>query len=131
MIRHFITSWYLNVWKVKTWLSQEKKSFDNIADTTFKACVRYFSFFSPNDSHWLITENAFLFHLKRSFHLHDIQIFVFQSSPLFFPVSHWYRWWWKIYDVSNCLNKNLITHSVWYLEREKRCNTELCQLIGY
>ena len=26
----------------------------------------------------------------------------------------------KVYDVINCLNKNLITHFVWYLEEKKR-----------
>ena len=30
----------------------------------------------------------------------------------------------KVYDVINCLNKNLITHFVWYLEEEIRCGTE-------
>ena len=46
----------------------------------------------------------------------------------FFPVSHWFRGWLKInlkvYDIINCLYKNLITHFVWYLEREKRCGIE-------
>ena len=41
----------------------------------------------------------------------DIQIFVFPSSPLFLPVSHCFRAWSKInlkvYDIINCLNKNL------------------------
>ena len=30
----------------------------------------------------------------------------------------------KVYDVINCLNKNLITHFVWYLEKEKRYEIE-------
>ena len=30
----------------------------------------------------------------------------------------------KFYDVINCLNMNLITHFVWYLEKEIRCDTE-------
>ena len=67
---------------------------------------------------------CFLFHLKSSFRSRDIQIFIFPSSPQFFPVSHWLRGWFKInfevYDVSICLNKNLITHFAWYLEKEKR-----------
>ena len=65
----------------------------------------------------------FLFHLKNFFHSQDIQNFVFPSSPLFLPVSNCFRDWSKInlkvYDVINCLNKNLITHFVWYLEKEK------------
>ena len=66
----------------------------------------------------------FLVHLKSFFHSRDIQIFVFPSSPLSLPVSHCLRTWYKInlkvYDAINCLNKNLITHFVWYLKKEKR-----------
>ena len=70
----------------------------------------------------------FLFHLKSSFHSWNIQIFVFPSSPYFVPVSHCF-WGWskinlKVYNVTNCLNKNLITHLVWYLEREWRYDIE-------
>ena len=61
---------------------------------------------------------------KSSFRCRDIQIFVFSPSPLFLPVSHCLRAWSKInlkvYDAINCLNKNLITHFVWYLEKERR-----------
>ena len=56
-------------------------------------------------------------------------IFVF---PSFSPVSHCFRGWSKInlkvYDVINCLNKNLITHFVWYLEKEKRYDTEILSI---
>ena len=73
-------------------------------------------------------EKCFLFHLKTSFRSRDIQIFVFPPSPLFLPVSHCLRAWSKInlkvYDVINCLNKNLITHFVWYLEKEIRFDIE-------
>ena len=52
-------------------------------------------------------------------------IFLF---PSFFPVSHCFRGWskknLKIYDVINCLSKNLITHFVWYLEKEIRFDIE-------
>ena len=51
-------------------------------------------------------------------------IFIF---PFFFPVSHCFKGWskknLKIY-VINCLNKNLITNFVWYLEKEIRCDIE-------
>ena len=30
----------------------------------------------------------------------------------------------KIYDVISCLNKNLITHFVWYLQKQKRYDIE-------
>ena len=74
-------------------------------------------------------EKSFLFHLKSSFRSRDIQIFVFLSSPLFLPVSHCFRDWSKIdlkvCDVISCLNKNLITHFVWYLKKEKRFDNEI------
>ena len=70
-----------------------------------------------------------LFHLKSSFRSWDIQIFVFSSSPLFFPVSHCFRGWFKknvkVCDVIICLNKDLITHFVWYFEKEIRCYIEI------
>ena len=63
------------------------------------------------------------FHLKSSFRSQDIQIFVFLSSPLISPVGHCLRGWSKInlkvYGFINCLNKNLTTHFVWYLGKEK------------
>ena len=66
-------------------------------------------------------EKCFLFHLKCPFHSWGLQIFVFLSS--FLPVNHFFRGWSKINlkvcDVINCLNKNLITNFVWYLEKEK------------
>ena len=82
-----------------------------------------------------------LFHLKNSFRSRDVQISVFQSfllplppPPFPFPVSHYLRGWstinLKVYDVSNCLNKNL-THFAWCLAKEKRYDIELCQLIEY
>ena len=72
---------------------------------------------------------SFLLHLKSSFRSLDVQIFVFPSSLLFFPVSHCFGDWSKInlkvYDVINCINKNLITHFVCYLEKEKSYDIEI------
>ena len=68
-------------------------------------------------------EKCFLFHLKSSFCSRYIQIFVFPTSLQFFPVNHCLRWWFKInlkvYNVSNCLNKNLI-HILFDISREKK-----------
>ena len=73
-------------------------------------------------------ERCFLFHLSISFSSRDIQVFMFPSSPLFLPVSHCFRGWskknLKVYEVINCLNKNLITYYIWYLEKEIRCDIE-------
>ena len=97
----------------------------------FKVCVRYFSsnfYFSPNDSPLKNYEKCFLFLLKSCFRSQDIQIFVIPSSPLFPPVSHCLRGWskidFKVYDIIDCLNKNLTTHFVWYLEKEERYKIE-------
>ena len=97
----------------------------------FNVCVCYFSsnfYFSPNDSPLKNYEKCFLFLLKSSFRSQDIQIFVIPSSPLFPPVNHCLRGWskinFKVYDVINCLNKNLTTHFVWYLEKEERYKIE-------
>ena len=63
-----------------------------------------------------------------SFRSWYIQIFVFPSSPLFLSIRYCFRCCLKInvkvYDVINCLNKNLITYFVWYLEKEKRYDIE-------
>ena len=37
----------------------------------------------------------------------------------------------EVYEVSNCLNKKLITHFICYLEKEKRYDIKLFQLIEY
>ena len=94
-----------------------------------KACVRYFVsnfYFTPEDSAFKTMNNFFLFYLKSSFRSLDIQIFVFPSSNLFAPVSHCFSCWSKInleiYDVINCLKKNLTTYFFfffWYLEKKK------------
>ena len=69
-------------------------------------------------------EKCFLFHLKSQIRSRGIQIFLFPSSPLFLTVSHCFRGWskrnFKVHDIINCLNKNLITHFLWYHEKEKR-----------
>ena len=79
-------------------------------------------------------EKCFLFHLKSSFHSKDIQIFVFLSFSLFLPVGHCFGGWLKINfevnDVINCLNKNSITHFVWYLEKEKSYDIETLSIGG-
>ena len=78
-------------------------------------------------------EKCFLFHLRSSFHSRDIQIFVFLSF-LFLPVGHCFTGWSKIslkvHDIINCLNKNSITHFVWYLEKEKWCDIETLSIDG-
>ena len=91
-----------------------------IADISLLLFIKFLFF-----TKWQLFKNyekCCLFHLKSSFCSQDIQFFVFSSSSLFFPVSHCFRGWFKrnlkIYDVINCLNKNFITHFVWYLEKE-------------
>ena len=65
---------------------------------------------------------------KKLFSFSRYSNFCISIFPLFLPVSHCFRGWMKInvkfYDVINCLNKNLITHFVWYLEKETRYDIE-------
>ena len=70
-----------------------------------------------------------IFYLKacvRSFI--PVSAFVFLSFSLFLLVSHCFRALSKInlkvYDVISCLNKNLITYFVWYLEKKERYDIE-------
>ena len=73
-------------------------------------------------------KKCLLFHLKSSFCSQDIQNFVFLSFPLFFSVGCCFRGRSKInlkvYDIINCLNKNLITNFVWYHQKEERYDIE-------
>ena len=95
-----------------------------------KACVRYFLsnfYFSPNDSPSNTMKNVFYFTLKAlSFSRYsNFCVFVL---PSFFPVSHCFKGWFKknfkIDDVIICVNKNLITHFVRYVEKETRFDIE-------
>ena len=67
---------------------------------------------------FILSKNLFSF-------LRNFCILVFSS---FFPVTHCFRGCskknLKIYDVINCLIKNLITNFVWYLEKEIRCDSD-------
>ena len=58
-----------------------------------------------------------------SFHLKSFCIFVF---PSLFPCQHL-----KVCDVIMCLNKNLITCFVWYLEKETRRDIETLSMNEY
>ena len=91
-----------------------------------KAYVYYFVSIFINtlyDSALESYKKFFLFHLTGSFFSRYIQIFVFPSSPLFLSVSHFFKRWSKInlkvYNVINCLNKNLIRDFVWYQKEER------------
>ena len=72
---------------------------------------------------------------KKLFSFSRYSIFYVFVFPSFFSVSHCFRGWsekkLKVYDVINCLNNNLMTHFVWYIEKEMRCDIKLCLLIEY
>ena len=74
----------------------------------------------------------YFFILSKNLFVQDIQIVVFLPSPIFFPVSHYFRGSMRknlqVYDVFNCLHRNLITYFVWYLEKEIRCDIETLSL---
>ena len=84
-------------------------------------------------SHHIITLQKlwkmFLFHLKTFFQSQYIQIVVFPSSACFLSPSHRFRGCskisFKVYDAINCLNKNFITHFVWYYEKEEKYDIKI------
>ena len=95
-----------------------------------KACVCYF--LSLYIFHQMIALQKlwkmFFIWSKKLFSFSRYSNFCIFVFPSFFPVSHCLRAWskknLKIHDVISCLNKNLITHFVWYLEKEIRCDIE-------
>ena len=111
--------------RVKSFTEWNPLMGDTFLNEGLKACAHYFFskfYFSLNNSPSKTIENAKI--LKRSFCYRDVQIFAFSSPPLFPLISYCFRDFskmnLKVYDVINCSNKNLITHFVWYLEKEKR-----------
>ena len=102
-----------------------------------KACVRYFYQIFIFFTKWQPFKNYekyFLFHQKSSFRSWDNQIFLFRPSLFFSLSAIAFRRWSKInlivYDAIMCLNKNSITHFLWYLEKEKRYDTETLSIDG-
>ena len=112
-------------------IKQNHQLAEELHKPIIKACVHYFLsnlYFSPNDRPSKTMKNVFYFIWKALFVL-EIFKFLYICFPLFFfPVSHCFRNWFKkklkVYDVINCPNKNLMTHYVWYLEKEIKCDIE-------
>ena len=112
---------------METWINMLPQS-NQQNDDSFKACICYFLsnfYISLNDSPSKSMKNV-LFHLKSSFRLYShFWIFIF---PFFVPVSHYFRSWLrknlKVYHNIYCLNKNLITHFVWYPEKKIKYDIE-------
>ena len=96
----------------------------------FSSNLFFFTKWQPFKSY----EKCFLFCLRSSFCSWDIQFFVFLYFPLFLPVGNCFRRWsnirLKVHDVINYLNKNSITHLVWYLGKEKRYYNETLSIDG-
>ena len=88
---------------------------------TFKSCAHYFLFFLQMISLQKIWKINFI-SSKKLFSFWKYSNFCISILPLLLPVSHCFRGWLKtnliVHDVINCLNKNLITNFVWYLEKE-------------
>ena len=65
---------------------------------------------------------------KKLFSFSRYSSFCISVFPSFLPVSHCFTGWSNINlmvcDIINWLNKNLITHFVWYLGKEKRYDIE-------
>ena len=113
----------LNILRMKTAFEMKQKAFFII----FKWLSVTKNWFRPESVPLNNYKKCVSFNLKSSFCSQNIQIFVFSGSPQFFPVSHWLRWFkinLEVYDVTIYLKKNLITHLVSYLDKEKRYDIE-------
>ena len=79
-------------------------------------------------------EKCFLLHLEIFFRSRDTQIFVLLTSP-HSPLGHCFRGWLKInlkvYEVINCLNRNLHHILLDVLRKKKDMTLKLCHLRGY
>ena len=72
---------------------------------------------------------------KKLFSFSRYSNFCISIFPTFLPASHWFRGCSKVnltvYDVINCLNKNLITYFVWYLDKEERYDIETLSIDNF
>ena len=72
--------------------------------------------------------NIFFISSEKLFSFSRYSNFCISALPSFFPVSNCFRGWsrkiLKAYDIISCLNKNLATHFVWYLQKEIRRDIE-------
>ena len=99
--------------------------------TLFTQCCVCYSFFKKNNFHQMKTLQKlwkmFLLSSKKLFSFSRHSNFCISIFPSFLscqPFRIWSKINLEVYDVINCLNKNLITHFVWYLGKEKRNDTE-------
>ena len=102
------------------------------ASLKFVSAIFFWNFyFSPNNRPSK-TMKKFFISSKRLFSFLRYSNFCISVFPSFLPVSHCFRGWFKknlkVYDVINCLNKNLITRFPWYLEKEIRCDIEILSI---
>ena len=81
-----------------------------------------FFIFPPNDSH----SNLWMFFIssKKYFSVSRYSIFLYFLHVGNCYIAKWLKINLKVYGIINCLNKNLITHFVWYLEKRKRYDIE-------
>ena len=120
------------MWRLFSDSRENKCSVINNVKHSFKvkACACYFLsnfYFSLNDSPSETMKNIFYF-VEKLFLLSRYSVFYIFIFSSFFPVTHCLRQWSKknlnIYDAIYCLNKNLITHFVWYLQKEIKSDIE-------
>ena len=81
-----------------------------------KACFHYFSFLHQMIALKKLRKNLFILFIKH--------FLLSRYSSFCICFRRWSKINLKVYDIINCLNKNLITHFVWYLEKEKRYDLE-------
>ena len=109
-------------------ISPSKNNFTFTHTSYLKACVFYQIFIFHQMTALQKQWKTFFISSKKLFSFSRYSNFCISFFPSFFSATHCLRGWSKknlnIYDLINCLNKNSITHFVWYLEKEIRCDIE-------
>ena len=92
-----------------------------------------FLFFNKDIEFQKLWKMLFIFS-KKLFSSSSYSNFWIPVLSFFLPVGHCLRRWsklnLKVYNVINCLNKNLITNFVWYFEKKKRYDIETLPIDG-
>ena len=102
---------------LRRWILITSGEQKNVEYLLVKASAFFIFSLNDNPSKTLFTSYKKLFSLSRylNFCISVLTSF-FPCQPLKINL--------KVYGIINCLNKNLITHFVWYLEKVKRCDIE-------
>ena len=96
------------------------------------SAIFYWIFFSHQMIALQKLWKMFIISSKKLFSFSRYSDFCISIFPSFSTCQPFFRGWSKInlkvFDIINCLNKNLITYFVWYLEKENSYDIEILSI---